>query len=109
MSGLVGQVALVTGGRSGIGAAIARALTEAGARVFTAQRGADAAHEWIAADFLDPEAPGRVVAELVARAGRLDILVNNAGLMREGTALEGSKTDWACDDRDIPTWNEYRE
>ena len=95
MSGLDGKVALVTGGRSGIGAAIARALAEAGARVFTAQRGADAAHEGIAADLLDPDAPARVVAEVVGRAGRLDILVNNAGLMREGTALEGPERDWA--------------
>ncbi len=89
-----GKVALVTGGRSGIGAAIARALRDAGAKVITAQRGADPENDWVAADFLDPSSPARVVAEVMDRAGRLDVLVNNAGLMREGTVLEMSEADW---------------
>lgn len=89
------KVALVTGGRSGIGAAIARRLSANGVRVFTAQRGADAEHEYITADFLDPSTPVRVVDEVIAKAGSLAILVNNAGLMREGSALETSETDWA--------------
>jgi len=95
MSEFDGKVALVTGGRSGIGAAIAAALSQAGARVFTAQRGIDTENESVAADFLDPAAPQRVIAEVVAMAGRLDVLVNNAGLMREGTALETTEKDWA--------------
>ena len=89
------KVALVTGGRSGIGAAIAKKLSDKGVRVFTAQRGADAKHEGILADFLEPDAPTHVVGEVIARSGRLDILVNNAGLMREGTVLETCMTDWA--------------
>lgn len=88
------KVALVTGGRSGIGAAIAKKLTSNGVRVITAQRGADPEHESIKADFLDPRAPARVIEEIIANTGGLDILVNNAGLMREGTALETSETDW---------------
>ncbi len=92
---LAEQVALVTGGRSGIGAACATALAEQGARVFTAQRGVDPAHESIEADFLDSDAPRRVIESVMARGGRLDILVNNAGIMREGTALEASPRDWA--------------
>ena len=91
-----GKTALVTGGRSGIGAAAARALAAGGARVFTAQRGADPAFEGIEADLRDPTAPKAALAEVVNRAGRLDILVNNAGLMREGTALEMSAEDWAA-------------
>ena len=95
MSDLTGKVALVTGGRSGIGAASAEALAAAGARVFTAQRGAEGRFTGIEADFLDPDAPRRVVEDLIAQAGQLDILINNAGLMREGTALESSAQDWA--------------
>ncbi len=89
------KVALVTGGRSGIGAAIVQALVSSDVRVITAQRGADPNCESIEADFLDPATPERVIAEVVARAGRLDILINNAGMMREGTVLESSADDWA--------------
>lgn len=95
MSRFTGKTALVTGGRSGIGAACAAALAEGGARVFTAQRGTEPTHEGIEADFLDPDAPQKVIETVVDRAGGLDILVNNAGLMREGTVLESSVLDWA--------------
>ncbi|MEK0084645.1 SDR family NAD(P)-dependent oxidoreductase [Benzoatithermus flavus] len=94
MTRFAGKVALVTGGRSGIGRAIARRLRDEGARVFTAQRGADAECEWIAADFTDPDSPGQVVAEVIARAGRLDVLVNNAGMMQEARVEEMSLADW---------------
>lgn len=96
MTDLKGKVALVTGGRSGIGAATAKRLAEAGARVFTAQRGQDTKFESIEADFLDPTSPCDVVKTVVDKAGSLDILVNNAGLMREGTVLESSVEDWAA-------------
>lgn len=95
MSRFKDRVALVTGGRSGIGQACAQALAEGGAHVITAQRGADADFDWIKADFIDPETPEAVVNEVLTRTGRLDILVNNAGLMREGTVLETNVTDWA--------------
>lgn len=90
------KVALVTGGRSGIGAAIAATLTERGVRVFTAQRGDDPKNESLTADFLDPTAPQEVIEEVITRTGRLDILINNAGLMREGTVLESSVEDWTA-------------
>ncbi|MGI9501237.1 MAG: SDR family NAD(P)-dependent oxidoreductase, partial [Geminicoccaceae bacterium] len=95
MSRFDGKVALITGGRSGIGAACASALAAEGAHVITAQRGEDPVHDWIAVDFIGPEAPATLVKDVIKRTGRLDILVNNAGLMREGTALEMSVQDWS--------------
>ena len=95
MTDWVGKVALVTGGRSGIGAAIAVKLSSNGAKVVTAQRGEDPANAFVAADFLNPSEPERVVQEVITQEGRLDILINNAGIMREGTVLETSDADWA--------------
>ncbi|KIC17205.1 SDR family NAD(P)-dependent oxidoreductase [Leisingera sp. ANG-DT] len=89
-----GKVALVTGGRSGIGLAIARRLRDEGARVFTAQRGPDAEFEAIPADFTDPDSPAQVVAEAVNRAGGLDVLVNNAGMMQEARVEEMTLAGW---------------
>jgi meso-butanediol dehydrogenase/(S,S)-butanediol dehydrogenase/diacetyl reductase len=89
-----GKVALVTGGRSGIGQAVARRLHDEGARVLTAQRGADGEFDWIGADFSDAKEPARVVAEAIARAGRLDILVNNAGVMQEARVEDMALADW---------------
>lgn len=89
-----GKVALVTGGRSGIGQAIARRLRDEGARVFTAQRGEDGEFEGIAADFTDPESAATAVGTVAARAGRLDVLVNNAGVMQEALVEDMSLADW---------------
>lgn len=94
MSRFAGKVALVTGGRMGIGQAIAERLRADGARVFTAQRGADPEFEGIEADLADPAAPAAVVEEIVSRAGRLDILVNNAGFMQEARAEDMALADW---------------
>ncbi len=94
MSRFAGKVALVTGGRSGIGQAIARRLREEGARVFTAQRSADCEFEAISTDLADPGNAARVIAEVVTRAGRLDVLVNNAGVMREATVEAMPLADW---------------
>jgi len=88
------KVALVTGGRGGIGLAVARRLRDEGARVFTAQRGKDLEFECIPADFNDPESALRVIDHLVAQSGRLDVLVNNAGMMQESSVEEMSFDDW---------------
>ncbi len=95
MSDFADKVVLITGGRSGIGKACAERFASHGATVITAQRGQDETFESIEADFLDPDAPSSVIADVVERHGRLDILVNNAGLMREGNAIEFSEKDWA--------------
>ncbi|TIM04819.1 SDR family oxidoreductase [Mesorhizobium sp.] len=94
MNRFAGKVALVTGGRSGIGLAVARRLRDEGARVFTAQRGEDLEFEGIAVDFTDPFAASGAVQSVAGRAGRLDILVNNAGMMQEALVEDMSLEDW---------------
>ncbi|ESY85970.1 short-chain dehydrogenase [Mesorhizobium sp. LNHC220B00] len=88
------KVALVTGGRSGIGFAIAHRLRSEGARVFTAQRGEDREFEAITVDFTAPERAGHLIDTVVERAGRLDVLVNNAGMMQEALVEDMSMADW---------------
>jgi meso-butanediol dehydrogenase/(S,S)-butanediol dehydrogenase/diacetyl reductase len=80
--------ALVTGGASGIGLATVRLLAAEGARVtvvdLPSSRGADVAVEigghFHPADLSDMAAAEAMVAQHLAREGRLDILVNNAGI-----------------------------
>ena len=88
------KTALVTGGRSGIGRAIARRLHDEGATVITAQRGKDEEFDWIAADFSDLQTPEQIISKVIARTGRLDVLVNNAGMMQEAAIEELSLEDW---------------
>ena len=94
MSRFDGKVALVTGGRSGIGLACARRLADEGASVITAQRQPAADFQTIEADLSDPSAPERVISDCIALAGRLDILVNNAGVMEEGLVEDTSLDCW---------------
>ena len=94
MTRFEGKVALVTGGRSGIGQAIARRLRDEGAQVFTAQRGKDTEFASIPADFTDTNTSADVVERVIGHAGRLDVLVNNAGMMQEARIEEMSAEDW---------------
>ena len=94
MNRFEGKVALITGGRSGIGRAIAERLRDEGARVITAQRQIDEGGEGIVADLSDPLAPAHAVAQVIDRAGRLDVLVNNAGMMQEAAVEDMSLDDW---------------
>ena len=91
-----GKVVLVTGGSSGIGAAIATRFIDEGARVFSAQRSPNPAEgvESIAADLGNPSGPKEVITTIEQAAGRLDVLVNNAGVMHEGTIEEFSLEQW---------------
>jgi NAD(P)-dependent dehydrogenase (short-subunit alcohol dehydrogenase family) len=75
---LSGKHILVTGAARGIGAAIAEACVDAGARVIGVDR--DPAPGAIVADLALPEAPSSIFAEALARWGQVDGLVNAAGL-----------------------------
>lgn len=87
-----GLVVLVTGGSSGIGAAAARALTDAGNQVFALSRDHGAIVraaggrqiEPIAVDVLDGAAVAEAVARIVATHGRLDAVIHAAQVMAYG-------------------------
>jgi glucose 1-dehydrogenase len=105
--GLGGQVAVVTGAGSGIGAAIARGLAEAGARVALVDRDS-AAVDRVAADLTargrkalaapcDVSDEASVVAtadKVVSQLGPCVVLVNNAGILRAGALDTLSIADW---------------
>ena len=76
MESLEGKRAIVTGASSGIGAATARALEEAGARVYTGSRRDGNL------DVTDTQSVHAFVDAALEELGGLDILINNAGLSR---------------------------
>ncbi len=92
-----GEVALVTGGSSGIGLAIARALVAAGARVHVLDRQPPPqAEEFVfhVCDLAERDGPARVVEALLAREGRLDLLVQAAGITRDNVLWKQSDEDF---------------
>jgi NAD(P)-dependent dehydrogenase (short-subunit alcohol dehydrogenase family) len=101
---LVGRVALVTGGNSGIGRAIALAFQEAGAQVAIGARRAQRNEAVLAElgpqaaafelDVCDEQSVERVIAGVVERFGRLDILVNNASVWLRAPFLEITPEAW---------------
>ena len=104
---LKGKVAVVTGGASGIGRAIAQAMAGAGAYLVIADLNLEAAQKAAAEltqsgpkaiavrmNVMRAEDARRMVDETVKAFGRLDILVNNAGLQHVSPFTEFSEERW---------------
>jgi NAD(P)-dependent dehydrogenase (short-subunit alcohol dehydrogenase family) len=90
---LDGDVAVVTGGASGIGRVVADAFAAVGARVVTFDIAA-AGDEAYKVDVSSEAQVKAAFAEVVARHGRLDILFNNAGIAIRHPATELTLEDW---------------
>ncbi len=91
-------VAIVTGGASGIGAAIAARLHEAGAQVAVFDLNpadADPAHFAVEANVADRASVDAAVAAVAEKFGRIDIVVNNAGIGAQGTIADNDDDEWA--------------
>jgi len=95
---LDGRVALVAGGSGGIGAATARALAAAGARVVVADlagRPCPPGAEFLPCDLRVPAEIRGTVDRVRADHGRLDILVHAAGIARDAVLWKMEDADWS--------------
>ena len=95
---LEGLVAIVTGGASGIGAAVAHTLADHGAQVAVLDldpSGADPRFAAFAADVSSREQVDAAVAGVAERFGRIDIVVNNAGIGAQGDIAANDDGEWA--------------
>jgi 3(or 17)beta-hydroxysteroid dehydrogenase len=94
---LSGQVAIVTGGASGIGAAAAALLAQAGASVIVAdlQAAKGTTGRFVRHDVTSEESWQALLADVLKREGRLDVMVNNAGIAGGAGSVEST---------DIATW-----
>jgi NAD(P)-dependent dehydrogenase (short-subunit alcohol dehydrogenase family) len=103
---LKGKVCLVTGASRGIGAAIASALAERGARVVVhyghakelavkvAENLAGSDHLVVGANLANPDAADDFIESVVDQTGRLDVLVNNAGIFVPHPPMAVDADDW---------------
>src|SRR3990167_7869455 len=107
MFDLTGKVALVTGGRRGMGKAHALALSEQGAKVVVTDidakecqvvvdviTGAGGTAVCYEMDVLDTKQVDEVISKVVEEFRQLDILVNNAGIYEPKPALELTEEEW---------------
>ena len=93
---LEGKTAVVTGGAKGIGAATARMLEDAGARVAVFDLAAvdDLAFGGVKVDVTSESAVKSALARVAEQHGGIDILVNNAGRVARKPAVELPAEDW---------------
>ncbi len=100
------KVALVTGASTGLGAAIAIGLSQAGAKVVchgNSRSPEETRHAIInsggiassvTGDLKDPATPKLIFDQAVHEFGQVDILINNAGTIRRAAAVDYSDEDW---------------
>jgi NAD(P)-dependent dehydrogenase (short-subunit alcohol dehydrogenase family) len=104
---LVGKTAVVVGGTSGIGLAIAKGLAQAGADVVPTARRVDAVRAAaseiqalgrrtceVTCDVTDRQSTERLLAAVLAAFGHIEILVNCAGITRRNPLLAVSDEEW---------------
>jgi NAD(P)-dependent dehydrogenase (short-subunit alcohol dehydrogenase family) len=104
---LTGKVAVVIGGTSGIGRAVAHGLAEAGADVVPTSRRADQVDATageieqrgrrtlrVTSDVVDRASLEKAREEVIAALGKIDILVNCAGRTKRAPTVEFAENDW---------------
>ena len=106
---VTGKVSLITGGRRGLGKAMALGLVEARAKVIVIAKSSDDGNLGYEAEklggtiaYMQADLTGRkeragLIEKVANQFGRLDILVNNAGFQRRSPVLEYSSSDWDAD------------
>lgn len=104
MFDLTGRTALVTGASGGIGSAIAKSLSEAGAKVALSgtrenvleevKSGLPGESAVVTANLSDAESVDGLVGRAEEAIGPLDILVANAGITRDGLLMRMKDDDW---------------
>ncbi len=99
MSGFEGQIAIVTGGASGIGRATVERLLAEGARVAVFDREIEEYRSpsclGVRVDITDQDSIDRAVADVVATWGSITVLINCAGIGASGTVLDNDDAEWS--------------
>jgi 3-oxoacyl-[acyl-carrier protein] reductase len=104
MFSLTGKTALITGASGGIGAAIAKALHDAGATIAISGTRVEVLEKVKAeigervhilpCNLSKPEDVEKLIPSAEAAMGSLDILINNAGITKDGLAMRMKDEDW---------------
>ena len=93
------KVAVITGASQGIGAALVKAYRDRNYRVVATARSIKPSNDddvlSVAGDIADPKTAERVIAEAMARFGRIDTLVNNAGIFIAKPFTQYTEADFA--------------
>ena len=98
MSEFENLVAVVTGGASGIGAAVAARLAAGGAEIAVLDLHPDAADPAffaVEANVADRASVDAAIQAVAERFGRIDIVINNAGIGAQGTVADNDDAEWA--------------